>query len=70
MTWIERDDHGRTPGKAAYAAATELPVPDRPFYGWAVGEQALASGKRKHWTRAGVPKTHIMFCGYWRAAAH
>jgi NADPH-dependent ferric siderophore reductase len=44
-----------------------LPVGDEPFYGWVAGEQALATGLRRHWVGAGVPKQHIMFCGYWRA---
>ncbi|EXG80566.1 siderophore-interacting protein [Cryptosporangium arvum] len=66
VTWVVRDAHA-TPGRAALAAATALATPAEPFYGWVVGEQSLPTGLRRHWVNAGVPKNHIMFCGYWRA---
>ncbi|GAA1829343.1 siderophore-interacting protein [Pseudonocardia ailaonensis] len=68
LEWIVRTDHGARPGAAALAAASARPLPDAPLYGWTVGEQQLPSGLRRHWVRAGVPKGHIMFCGYWRAS--
>jgi NADPH-dependent ferric siderophore reductase len=46
----------------------ELPVPDVPFFAWAVGESSLPVALRRHWVKAGVPKENIMFCGYWRSA--
>lgn len=67
VTWVVRDDHAARPGAAALAAAAALPVPAAGFYGWAAGEQALAAGMRRHWVAAGVPKSHVTFCGYWRA---
>lgn len=67
VTWLARDDPSATPGVAALAAARELPLATAPFYGWVAGEQAFATGLRRHWVAAGVPKDHIMFCGYWRA---
>ena len=54
-------------GWSALAAAEAMPLPDEPFYGWTVGEQALPAGVRRHWVRHGVPKDRIMFCGYWKA---
>ncbi|MFC6579519.1 siderophore-interacting protein [Planomonospora parontospora] len=67
VTWLPREDPHEVPGRAALAAARELPVPAEPFFGWVVGEQALPVALRRHWVGAGVPKEHIMFCGYWRA---
>lgn len=67
VTWVGRDRHDGIPGRAALAAAQDLPVPGERFYGWAVGEQAMASAMRRHWTRAGIPKEDIMFCGYWKS---
>ncbi|WP_175047914.1 siderophore-interacting protein [Microlunatus speluncae] len=67
VRWVIRDDHDAVPGRAALAAAAELASPAGSGYGWVVGEQALATGLRRHWVRAGVAKDRIMFCGYWRA---
>ncbi|SHN24820.1 siderophore-interacting protein [Cryptosporangium aurantiacum] len=66
VTWVVRPDHHDVPGRAALAAASALPLPGEPFYGWVVGEQNLPTGLRRHWVSQGVPKNHIMFCGYWR----
>ncbi|MGP3957001.1 siderophore-interacting protein [Nonomuraea sp. 3N208] len=68
VSWISRDDAPHAvPGRAALAAAQALPVPAEPFFGWVVGEQTLPVTLRRHWVKAGVPKDHIVFCGYWRA---
>lgn len=67
ITWILRRNGTEIPGRTALAAATEIPVPAEPFYGWTVGERALPANVRRHWVRAGVSKENIMFCGYWRA---
>ncbi|MCG8918814.1 siderophore-interacting protein [Actinokineospora sp. PR83] len=67
VTWVVRADPHAVPGRAALAAAEALPVPTDRFLGWVVGEAALATGLRRHWVRAGVPKEDIVFCGYWRA---
>ncbi|WP_174555135.1 siderophore-interacting protein [Actinomadura hibisca] len=66
LTWISRKDAHDTPGRAALSAALALPLPEAPFFGWVVGEQTLPTTLRRHWVKAGVPKDHIMFCGYWR----
>lgn len=70
VVWISRDAGHAVPGHAALAAAQALPVPAEPFFGWVVGEQTLPVSLRRHWVKAGVPKDHIMFCGYWRAGSH
>jgi NADPH-dependent ferric siderophore reductase len=67
VTWLSRSGRPGTPGRLALAAATELPAPAGPWFGVAVGEQALASGLRRHWLAHGLPKDRLMFCGYWRA---
>ncbi|RLK58983.1 siderophore-interacting protein [Actinokineospora cianjurensis] len=64
ITWLTRSSG--VPGRLALAAARELPVDGPRTYGWVVGEQALASGLRKHWVGAGMAKQDLMFCGYWR----
>ena len=69
VNWIERDAQS-VPGYETLAAAQDLPLPAEPFYGWVVGEQALPSGLRRHWVRAGVPKENITFCGYWKHKGH
>ncbi|MBM7773924.1 NADPH-dependent ferric siderophore reductase [Actinokineospora baliensis] len=63
ITWVVRDSDA-IPGQAALA--TSRPLPIQGAYGWVVGEQSLASGLRKHWVEAGLPKQDLMFCGYWR----
>ncbi|WP_432842125.1 siderophore-interacting protein [Dactylosporangium sp. CA-092794] len=67
VTWLARSGAHATPGVAALEFARGLPPAAGPCYGWAAGEQALATGMRRHWVAAGLPKDHIMFCGYWRA---
>ncbi len=72
LTWVVRGEGARAgvPGARALEVLRELPVedPDSPgLVAWAAGEQALASGARRHWVSAGVPKQSIAFCGYWRA---
>lgn len=69
LEWVVRDDPAAVPGRAVLAAATALPLPDGPFYGWVVGEQHLPTALRRHWVAAGVQKENIMFCGYWRHGA-
>jgi NADPH-dependent ferric siderophore reductase len=66
VRWIVRADPDAVPGRAALTAVQALAVPGERFYGWAVGEQSLAVGARRHWVRAGVPRSDITFCGYWR----
>ncbi|MCW4352771.1 siderophore-interacting protein [Hoyosella sp. YIM 151337] len=67
VTWVPRNGKGGLPGAAALEAVRHLPVSARDTYCWAVGEQSLPVGARRHWVAAGVPKANITFCGYWRA---
>lgn len=65
--WVTRRDPQDVPGCAALETARALPVPQGPLYAWVAGESALATGLRRHWVSAGVPKDDISFCGYWKA---
>ena len=69
ITWAVRTDPFAVPGRAALAAARAVPVPVS-GYGWVVGEQSLCADLRRHWVDAGLPKSSISFCGYWKAAGH
>jgi NADPH-dependent ferric siderophore reductase len=66
VSWVCRTGDA-APGVAVREAAEAALLPEEPFFGWVVGESALVAGVRRHWVRAGVPKRHIMFCGYWKA---
>ncbi|MFJ3820644.1 siderophore-interacting protein [Streptomyces nodosus] len=71
VTWLARAGHEQTPGRLALAAALDLsarPGRSGPWFGFTVGERALASGVRRHWIAGGQPKDRLMFCGYWRAS--
>lgn len=66
LRWVHRAADGDVPGRAALAAAREVPVPPGPVYAWTVGESDLVTTLRRHWVQAGVPKADITFCGYWK----
>lgn len=72
VDWVVRTDAHAVPGVAALAAAKALPprASATRTYSWAVGESALPVALRRHWMSTGVAKDDIMFCGYWKAAAH
>lgn len=64
LQWLVRQ-HGAI-GQTALAASRRVPVRE----GWsvfAVGESALATGVRR-WAvgERGVPKSDVVFCGYWK----
>jgi NADPH-dependent ferric siderophore reductase len=65
VEWLERSPNS-APGSLALAVLASLPLPADPPYVFAVGEQALATGARRHLVARGVPKSHITFSGYWR----
>ena len=56
------------PGAPLWPPPPSWPSRPAPGYGWVVGEQALATGLRRHWVKSGLAKDRIMFCGYWRAS--
>ncbi|MGO1318277.1 MAG: siderophore-interacting protein [Cellulomonadaceae bacterium] len=64
LSWVVRPP-GTAPGATALAAVRASSV--TPDYGWVVGESALATGVRRHWVGAGLSKTRVTFCGYWKA---
>lgn len=64
--WLLRDP-GNRPGGLALSTLTGLEFPPGTPYAFAVGEQALASGVRRHLVaERGVPKGNVTFSGYWR----
>jgi NADPH-dependent ferric siderophore reductase len=65
LSWLVRGDDER-PGAAALAQVVAGAMPGRTAYAWAAGEQALASGARRHWVAGGLPRERVSFCGYWR----
>ncbi len=69
VAWIIRP-HSAAPGAVALSALRETPLPDAPFHAYAAGEQALASGVRKHLVgERGVDRHAVSFCGYWKVGA-
>lgn len=64
--WLVRDA-AEDPGSAALPALRDLEIPAGTTYAFAVGEQALAAGARRHLVRERrIPKSHVTFSGYWR----
>lgn len=64
--WLERGRHD-APGTAALPELAALDLPVGTPYAFAAGEQALATGARRHLVRErGVPKQQVTFSGYWR----
>ena len=69
VVWIVRP-HGVAPGTLALEALGRTALPEAPFHAYAAGEQALASGARKHLVgERGVDKNAVSFCGYWKIGA-
>jgi NADPH-dependent ferric siderophore reductase len=69
VVWIVRP-HDVAPGALALQALGRTALPDAPFHAYAAGEQALASGARKHLVgERGVDKNAVSFCGYWKIGA-
>lgn len=69
VIWIVRP-HDVAPGTLALETLGRTALPGAPFHAYAAGEQALASGARKHLVGArGVDKNAVSFCGYWKIGA-
>jgi NADPH-dependent ferric siderophore reductase len=69
VVWIVRP-HDVAPGTLALETLGRTALPDAPFHAYAAGEQALASGARKHLVgERGVDKNAVSFCGYWKIGA-
>lgn len=69
--WVVRSevDPDVVAGAAALNVLTELPPVTPDTYAFLVGESGLATGGRRHLTRAGLGKDRITFCGFWKATA-
>lgn len=69
LVWIVRP-HDVAPGSLALETLARTSLPDGTFHAYAAGEQALASGVRKHLVgERGVDKNAVSFCGYWKIGA-
>lgn len=66
VRWVVRDPHA-APGTVALPAVAGLDIRVDDVYAFAVGESAIATGARRQLVGRGVPKTHVTFCGYWKA---
>lgn len=64
VAWFVRDAH-RMPGAALLPKAQDLRI-DPETYVYVVGEASFMLAVRKLTKAAGVPKTKIDFCAYWR----
>ncbi|GAA1497632.1 siderophore-interacting protein [Paeniglutamicibacter kerguelensis] len=67
VRWLVRGDSA-VPGRLGLEELKGEPIGTEEFYAWAVGESAMATGARRHWVAAGVPKRNVTFCGYWKAS--
>ncbi len=66
VRWLVRDP-AAAPGALALPSVEALDVPTGSPYAFAVGEQALATGIRRHLVQdRGLPKPNVTFSGYWR----
>lgn len=66
VRWVVRSGE-QAPGDVALETLRALELPEGGAYAFAVGEQALATGARRHLVNErGVPKTQVTFSGYWR----
>ena len=70
VTWIARDDDRAVPGVAALAELRRRPAPAADAYAFVVGEQALATGSRRHLHQVGLAKSRITFSGFWKHTPH
>lgn len=66
IVWLVRP-RDTAPGVLALETLGRTALPAAPFHAYAAGEQALASGVRKHLVgERGVDKNAVSFCGYWK----
>lgn len=66
VRYVVRDDPHGVPGRAVLAEAQAHELGGDTPYVFVAGEQALATGVRRHFVGAGVPKERVGFTGYWR----
>ncbi|KGM12866.1 siderophore-interacting protein [Cellulomonas bogoriensis] len=67
VRWLTRDQDGDVPGRLALRELCTATLPTGPVRAYAVGEQALATGARRHLVgERGLHKKQVTFAGYWR----
>ncbi|GCE77443.1 siderophore-interacting protein [Cellulomonas biazotea] len=67
--WLPRTG-GEAVGDLALQALRDLPWPGGTVAAFAVGESRLATGTRRFLVgERQVPKSHVTFCGYWKAGS-
>ncbi|MGN2640437.1 siderophore-interacting protein [Nocardia takedensis] len=65
--WLPRTDPHASIGALAAETVRGADIPPVGVYAFVAGEQALASGTRRHLANdRGIPKADITFTGYWR----
>jgi NADPH-dependent ferric siderophore reductase len=68
VRWLPRADPHDRPGALALEAVRAFtPADPARLHAYLAGEQALAAEGRRHLVAAGVPKSRIVFTGYWKA---
>lgn len=67
IRWLPRADPHDRPGVLALDAVKAF-APKRPeqLHAYLAGEQAFVAESRRHLVAAGVPKSRIVFTGYWK----
>lgn len=68
VRWLVRTA-AEKPGTLALAELGTLDAPAPDTHAFAVGEQALPTGARRHLVAQGLAKDRISFVGYWRVGA-
>ncbi len=68
VRWLPRISPQERPGTAVLSAVLAY-EPERPetLSAYLAGEQGFVAAGRRHLIAAGVPKTRIVFTGYWKA---
>lgn len=65
--WLVREDEHATPGALALETVRKAELPEGPAYTFVAGEQALATGLRRHLVDdRQFAKSDIAFTGFWR----
>lgn len=67
LRWLVRSNPKTIPGRLALQELRDFSPPDpETVAAFIVGEQALATGGRRHLVSLGTPKPQIEFTGFWR----
>lgn len=67
LRWVVRQDPHAAPRRGGRPCGRRRAKASPPgCSGWAVGESHLPTTMHRHWVDRGLPKSSIMFCGYWK----